>query len=116
MYKAWGMESTPGGLGGDFPMFDGNNTRTPVDSALYVDRAFVNWNNIGGLSIWFSIGRRPTSDGPPAQLRMNNEERMATPAAYMDYPFDGLALGLRLRLGERGPRHRPDSLLLRSRL
>lgn len=93
MYKAWGMQSTPDGLGGGFPIFDGNTTRTPSDSALYVDRAFVNWNNIGGAPVWFSVGRRPTSDGPPAQLRMNNEERMATPVAYMDYPFDGATLG-----------------------
>ena len=93
MYKAWGMQSTPDDLGGGFPMFDGNTTRTPNDSALYVDRAFVNWNNIGGAPVWLSVGRRPTSDGPPAQLRMNNDERMATPVAYMDYPFDGFTAG-----------------------
>jgi len=93
MYKAWGMQSTPDGLGAGFPIFDGNTTRTPDDSALYVDRAFVNWNNIGGAPVWFSIGRRPTSDGPPAQLRMGTDERMATPVSYMDYPFDGLSLG-----------------------
>jgi hypothetical protein len=93
MYKAWGMQSTPNDLAGGFPMFDGNTSRTPNDSALYVDRAFVNWNNIGGAPVWFSVGRRPTSDGPPAQLRMNNDSRMATPVAYMDYPFDGLSLG-----------------------
>ena len=93
MYKAWGMQSTPDNLAGGFPIFDGNVTRTPNDSALYVDRAFVNWNNIGGLPMWFSIGRRPTSDGPPAHLRMGNDTRMATPSAYFDYPFDGLTLG-----------------------
>nr|WP_321466323.1 DUF3373 family protein [uncultured Desulfobulbus sp.] len=92
MYKAWGMQTTPDGLGGGFPIFDGNTTRTPEDSALYVDRAYVNWTNIGGAPIWFSIGRRPTSDGPPAHLRMGTD-RMATPIAYMDYPFDGLSLG-----------------------
>lgn len=92
MYKAWGMQETPDEVGG-MPIFDGNTTRTPNDSALYVDRAFVNWNNIGGAPVWFSIGRRPTSDGPPAQLRMGNDDRMATPVAYMDYPFDGLSLG-----------------------
>lgn len=93
MYKAWGMQSTPNDLSGGFPIFDGNTTRTPNDSALYVDRAYVNWNNIGGAPIWFSIGRRPTTDGPPAQLRMDNSDRMGTPVAYMDYPFDGLSLG-----------------------
>ena len=93
MYKAWGMQSTPDGLGGGMPIFDGNTTRTPDDSSLYVDRAFVNWNNIGGAPVWFSIGRRPTTDGPPADLRMGTDTRMATPPAYMDYPFDGLSLG-----------------------
>ena len=87
------MQSTPTGLSGGFPIFDGNTTRTPNSSALYVDRAYVNWNNIGGMPVWFSIGRRPTTDGPPAHIRMGNNERMATPPAYYDYPFDGLTLG-----------------------
>lgn len=97
MYKAWGMQSTPddntGGFIGSFPAFDGNATRTPGDSALQVDRAFVNWNNIGGAPIWFSVGRRPTTDGPAAQLRMGQDERMATPTAFMDWPFDGISMG-----------------------
>jgi len=97
MYKAWGMQSTPtdntGGFVGSFPNFDGNATRTPTDSALQVDRAFVNWNNIGGAPIWFSVGRRPTTDGPAAQLRMGQDERMATPTAFMDWPFDGISMG-----------------------
>ena len=93
MYKAWGMQSTPDGREDGFPLFDGNTSRSPSDSALYVDRAYLNWTSIGGLPIWFSIGRRPTSDGPPAQLRMGTDERMATPVAYMDYPFDGISLG-----------------------
>jgi hypothetical protein len=93
MYKAWGMQTTPQGLGNGYPIFDGSVSRQPSDSALYVDRAFVNWNNIGGMPIWFSIGRRPTTDGPPAHIRMGSDSRMATPIAYMDYPFDGISLG-----------------------
>lgn len=87
MYKAWGMQSTPTGLADGYPIFDGNTTRTPNDSALYVDRAYINWTEIAGLPIWLSVGRRPTTDGPPAQLRMNIDSRMATPVAYMDYPL-----------------------------
>ncbi len=95
MYKTWGNQSA---FSDDseamYPIFDGNVARSPVgSSALYVDRAFVNWNNIGGLPVWFSIGRRPTTDGPPAQLRMNSDERLATPMAFMDWPFDGLSAG-----------------------
>jgi len=95
MFKIWGMESQMSDASGAiWPLFDGNIGRTPSDNALLVDRAIINWNNIGGLPMWFSIGRRPTTDGPPAQIRMGNDQRMATPLAYMDYPFDGLTLGV----------------------
>jgi hypothetical protein len=96
MYKAWGMQSAFNDASGTmWPVFDGNITRTPVsDSALYVDRAYVNWNGIGGAPIWLSIGRRPTTDGPPGQFRLGwDEERFATPVAFFDYPFDGFVLG-----------------------
>jgi hypothetical protein len=99
MYKAWGMQNNPltYNLFGPHTLnslaFDGNMTRQPKDSALYVDRAFMNWNNIGGVPVWFSIGRRPTTDGPPAQIRLGADEKMATPTAVMDYAFDGLSLG-----------------------
>ncbi len=104
MYKVWGMQNNAvdysynNGLGGGPFMlsslaFDGSATRQPQDSVLRVDRAFMNWNNIGDMPIWFSIGRRPVTDGPPAHIRMGTGKKMATPIAYMDYPFDGLSLG-----------------------
>ncbi|MBW6521399.1 MAG: DUF3373 domain-containing protein [Desulfoarculaceae bacterium] len=93
MYKAWGMESAwTDASGTAWPQFDGNSTRTPSDNALRVDRAFVNFNNIGGAPIWFSIGRRPTTDGNPSNIRMNLDERSGTPL-IMDYAFDGLSMG-----------------------
>ena len=102
MFKTWGNQSAFANEGNPmFPLFDGNVTRSPTgSSALYVDRAFVNWNNIGGLPAWFSIGRRPTTDGPPSQLRMGMDERLATPMAFMDWPFDGLSLGYGWNWGE----------------
>ena len=104
MYKAWGTQGNVYGSGSNgndqiFPNWDGNSTRTPSDNALRVDRAFVNWNNIGGVPLWFSIGRRPTTDGPPAQVRMGADSRMATPISYMDWPFDGISMGYAYRWG-----------------
>ena len=104
MYKSWGMQTPATNdispfVGGQYPLFDGNTTRSPGSSALYVDRAFVNWNNIGGAPIWFSIGRRPTTDGPPAELRMGMDQRLATPSLYMDWPFDGISMGYAYRWG-----------------
>lgn len=95
MYKTWGNQSAfTDDSNSMWPVFDGNVSRTPGESsALYVDRAFVNWNNIAGLPMWFSIGRRPTTDGPPGQFKMNSDERLATPMAFMDWPFDGISVG-----------------------
>jgi hypothetical protein len=95
MYKTWGNQSAfTDESGAMWPVFDGNVTRTPAESsALYVDRAFVNWNNIGGLPMWFSVGRRPTTDGAPGNIRMGLDERQATPMAFMDWPFDGISVG-----------------------
>ena len=95
MFKSWANQSGfTDESGAMWPIFDGNVSRSPAgSSALYVDRAFVNWNNIAGLPMWFSIGRRPTTDGPPAGLRLGEDERQATPMAFMNWPFDGLTLG-----------------------
>ncbi|MFH7320575.1 DUF3373 domain-containing protein [Desulfurivibrio sp. D14AmB] len=96
MFKAWGMQNAPddeGGFFGGYPGIDGNSGRRASDNTLLVDRAIVNWNNIADTNFWFSIGRRPTTDGPPSQLRQNEDRRMATPVSYMDWPFDGLTIG-----------------------
>jgi hypothetical protein len=103
-YKTWGMQSSQFGAEDDpnavydpfflnNRSFDGTVGRQATGSELVLDRAFMNWNNIGGQPVWFSIGRRPTTDGPPAHLRMGNNKRMATPINYMDYPFDGVSMG-----------------------
>ncbi len=97
MYKIWGMESShatavPFGMNGF--MWDPNMSRRPHDNTLRVEMAYVNWTNIADLPIWFSIGRRPTVDGPPMQLKYNYDKRYATPVALgVDWTFDGLTLG-----------------------
>lgn len=104
MYKIWGMQNNAvdyyennGNGGGPFMLsslaFDGSATRQPQDSILRVDRAFMNWNAIGDSPFWFSIGRRPVTDGPPAHLREGLDSKLATPVAYMDYAFDGATIG-----------------------
>lgn len=92
MYKSWGQAL--GGFDDTANLItDGTSTRAVTDdNALRVDRAFVNFNNIGGAPVWFSIGRRPTTDGNPANIRMNTDERSGTPL-IMDYAFDGISMG-----------------------
>jgi Tfp pilus assembly protein PilN len=99
MYKLWGMDSDYAASGeGIFPLNLMTNNMTygirPSDARIYVDRAYVNWTNIGGLPVWFSVGRRPTTHTIPTQFREGLEGRDATPfGANMDIPFDGLTLG-----------------------
>lgn len=98
MYKTWGMQTMASGMGNQFGFpIDAVATREAKDSILRVDRVFANWNNIGGYPVWFSVGRRPTTDGPPSHLRLNMDKRMATPTAYMDWPFDGVSVGYAYR-------------------
>ena len=113
VYKAWGMQNNPVDYYNDpDPMetdsgysdnygpymystmdFDGSNTRAPSNNLLKVDRMFANWNNVFDSPVWFSAGRRPTTDGPPAHFKLGADKRMATPMAFMDYPFDGMTFG-----------------------
>ncbi len=98
MYKSWGNQSNPTSNGpyyiNSFSEMDGQTTRQPSDSVLRVDRAYINYTNIADLPIWFSVGRRPTTDGPPSHIRLGTGKRMATPISFMNYAFDGASLGM----------------------
>ena len=76
-------------------VFDGTLSHVPSDSYLNVDRAFVTWNNLFDEDIWFSVGRRPSTNGAPLNLKYNAEwpGRGGTPALLVDYAFDGMTLG-----------------------
>ncbi len=72
---------------------DGTTTRVPNSDILRVERAYFTWNNIGGAPLYLSIGRRPSTEGPPMNYR-NDEMRAGTPSGgLIDYQFDGITLG-----------------------
>jgi hypothetical protein len=76
-------------------VFDGTLGHIPTSSLLDVDRAYATWSSIGSQPVWFSVGRRPSTDGAPSNLRTNNERpgNGGTPALLVDYAFDGMTLG-----------------------
>ena len=76
-------------------VFDGTLGHVPSTSLLDVDRAYATWSNIAGQPVWFSVGRRPSTNGAPSNVRMNNERpgNGGTPALLVDYAFDGMTLG-----------------------
>lgn len=101
MYKVWG-HATSQPVEGDFFFdrafgpFDGTLGHVPTDNTLRVDYAYATWSNIADLPVWFSIGRRPTTDGLPQTLRLNTEKTgtAGVPCFLINYAFDGGTIGV----------------------
>lgn len=103
MYKTFGdqtMDALSNGSNAPFSadrvgVFDGTLSHVPSDSYLNVDRAYATWNNLFDEDMWFSVGRRPSTNGAPTNLKYNTEwpGRGGTPALLVDYAFDGMTLG-----------------------
>jgi hypothetical protein len=98
MYKVFGDSSGVQVFNGqpNTLTIDGATSRVPTGDMLRVERAYFNWTNIGGSNLYFSIGRRPSTDGPPLNFR-NDEPRGGTPmGSLFDYQYDGMTLGYHL--------------------
>ena len=99
MYKTFGSQDDKATMGNYFSdrvgVFDGTLGHVPSSSLLDVDRVYATWSNIADQPVWFSVGRRPSTNGAPSNLRLNNERpgNGGTPALLVDYAFDGMTLG-----------------------
>lgn len=99
MYKVFGSQSDSAVNAGYFAdrmsMMDGVVGHVPSDSKLNVDRVYATWSNIMDQPVWFSVGRRPSTDGAPANLKSNTARpgNGGTPALLVNYAFDGMTLG-----------------------
>lgn len=95
MYKAWG-DSTGVQVFDGQPTsmnIDGTTAGVPNSDMLRVERAYFTWNHVGGSNLYLSIGRRPSTDGPPLNFRQD-EPRGGTPSgALIDFQFDGITIG-----------------------
>ncbi|MFZ5805483.1 MAG: DUF3373 family protein [Acidobacteriota bacterium] len=98
MYKTWGDSTAVQVFNGQANSFsiDGNTVGVPNSDILRVERAYFTWNNIAGLPLYLSIGRRPSTGGPPMNLR-KGELRGGTPmGSLIDFQFDGITVGYKL--------------------
>jgi hypothetical protein len=99
MYKVFGSQNSNPVSGNYFAdhmgVFDGTLSHVPSDSLLNVDRAYATWSNILDQPLWFSVGRRPSTNGAPSNLKLNKERpgNGGTPALLVDYAFDGMTIG-----------------------
>jgi|CXWL01.1.fsa_nt_gi hypothetical protein len=98
MYKAFG-DSTGVQVFNGQPTslnLDGNTAGVPNSDIVRVERAYFNWTNIGGVPLYLSIGRRPSTAGAPLNFRQD-EPRGGTPlGSIIDYQFDGITVGYHL--------------------
>lgn len=97
MYKNWG-DSTGVQVFDSWRSFtmDGTNSGNTSGDWLRVERAYFDWKNINGSPFYLSIGRRPSTYGPPTQYR-ENEKRGGTPSGHLvNFNFDGATLGYKL--------------------
>lgn len=99
MYKTFGSQNddqvTSNYFADRVGVFDGTLGHVPSSSLLNVDRVYATWSNILEQPLWFSVGRRPSTNGAPSNLRLNTERpgNGGTPALLVDYAFDGMTIG-----------------------
>ena len=94
MFKNWG-DSTGSKVFDSWNAFtmDGTNSGSTSGDWLRVDRAYFDWSNIADSGFYVSIGRRPSTYGPPTHFR-ENELRGGTPTGnVMNLNFDGITIG-----------------------
>lgn len=97
MYKNWG-DSTGSQVFDSWNRFsmDGTSSGNTSGDWLRVDRAYFDWSNIADSGFYLSVGRRPSTYGPPTHFR-ENEMRGGTPTGnVMNLNFDGITIGRNL--------------------
>ncbi len=98
-YKVWGdstgVKFNQGSLGD--VTFDGNTSSLPHGDTLRVERAFFSYKNAAGsLPISFSLGRRPSTEGPPLEYANYSSEGGSPLAPLINWQFDGASLNFGL--------------------
>ncbi len=94
MYKNWG--DSDDGSSGDM-LNDWNASHWPGTSNLWVDRAYVDWTPSGmPIPLALTVGRHPSTDGPPLEFKDNRLRQSTYPALIIDGEGDGIVLTLGL--------------------
>jgi hypothetical protein len=98
-YKVWGDSSgvqfNHGNLGE--VTFDGNTSSLPHGDTIHVERAYFNYKqDIGSVPINFSLGRRPSTEGPPLEYGNYSMEGGSPLGTIINWQFDGASLNFGL--------------------
>jgi DNA-binding transcriptional MerR regulator len=90
MYKYWADSTIH-----MFSRFDSMQGRVPGSSAIFVERAFVDWrftDKDAFIPSVLTIGRQPSSDGPCHQYKANTSRKATYSALVFDGASDGIVL------------------------
>jgi len=98
-YKVWGdstgVKYNTGSLG-DVTL-DGNTSSLPHGDTIHLERAYFNYKNrIGEVPINFSVGRRPSTEGPPLEYGNYSLEGGSPLAPLINWQYDGISLSFGL--------------------
>ena len=98
-YKAWGDSTGVKFNNGSMSdvTFDGNTSSLPHGDTMRLERAFFNFHKyVSDVAINFSLGRRPSTEGPPYEYRHNSMEAGSPLTSIINWQFDGASLNFGL--------------------
>ena len=73
--------------------FDGNTSSLPHGDTIHLERAYFNYTfGTQSVPINLSLGRRPSTEGPPLEYRNNSLEGGSPLATIINWQFDGASL------------------------
>ncbi|MCK5835671.1 MAG: DUF3373 family protein [Desulfobacula sp.] len=76
---------------------DGTTSSLPTDDSIHLERAYFNYKfNKGPVPINASLGRRPSTDGPPLEYGEYGMEGGSPLAHLINWQFDGASLSFNL--------------------
>ena len=80
--------------------FDGNTSSLPHGDTIRMERAFFNYRfDTDLVPVNLSLGRRPSTEGPPLEYRNNGLEGGSPLATIINWQFDGASLTFGLEEG-----------------
>jgi len=98
-YKVWGdssgVQNYQGGM--NDVTLDGTTSSLPNDDSIHLERAYFNYKNaVGSVPLNFSLGRRPSTEGPPMEYGEYSLEGGSPMSHIINWQFDGASLNFGL--------------------
>ncbi len=98
-YKVWGDSSgvkfNQGSMGD--MTFDGNTSGLPHGDTVHLERAYFTYNfDTASLPMYLSVGRRPSTEGPPLEYGNYSLEGGTPLSTLINWHFDAASFGFNL--------------------